>query len=154
MNLIKLTGLPHPEMNGGKSGTIYVDANRIVYLETSAAFQANNRQRQRSNEAVSCLFDEIQRVERALRETQVSAVNIENPEPAAMKNWNVVAAAARDLKDAYDLIHAVRGSLEYPPVVCTTIGLALINDNGQQLSRLHVMETTDQIAALICSPSA
>lgn len=76
-------------------------------------------------------------------------MKIDTENQVAMRNWQRIAEAAADIKVAYNLANSIKGPWEHPPFPCTTIGLALINDNGQQLSRLHVQETPEQVVEII-----
>lgn len=149
MRLIKLSGVPHPESDGGKSMPIYVDADRIVYIERSTAFMGNLAKRNAYNDNMSSFYDEVCRIEGALKQLQLQAMEIGIDNQVAARQWGEVSTAAGELRAAYSLTNSVKGPWEHPGVPCTTIGLALISDNGQQLSRLHVMESPDQIVGML-----
>ncbi len=96
---------------------------------------------------MSSLYDEMERIEGQVRGIQNLAVKLGEENRVGEQQWHLILNAANDLKVAYNLLNTVKPPFERPPIACSTIGLALISDNGQQLSRVHVLETPEQIVA-------
>ena len=147
MRLVKLTGMPHPDA-GGKSWAVYVDAERVLYIERGYSAWLQERTQESFRQSLQQLYEEVERV--AVQLQKVS-VNFEDPQ---------VAKLSVELRDSSSALQAAAGLCGrwsaaapfHPRAECTTIGLAY-EGSGNTLARVHVTESPERCAELIYPPN-
>ena len=142
MRLVKLTGMPHPDY-GNQSKPLYVNPERITYIERSFSGWYKEHVREEFNQTLQRLHEEVERIVSEIRGLGVS-MEIEDNAKLSISLRDQIAA----LQAAAQLVaRASTQPLEHPRVECTTIGLSYADGSGT--ARVHVMESPEVCAQLI-----
>ena len=148
MSMIKLTGLPNPDLNGGKSSPVFVDASRVVYIERSATSFSKEGAQEAYRQARVCLYDEVNRVMETMKR-----IKFEPENETDMANWVQIRDIAQSLSIAYNMTNTGEGNFYHPRIECTTIGIAYGDGSGNKLAHFHVMESPEEVAAIMAGVS-
>jgi hypothetical protein len=145
--LIKLTGVPHPDLNGGKPQPIYIDASRVLLI-------IQGHQRYPKIEAVERgreLLDQLWRLSADLARRANEYIP-DFTDPVAMEWVKKIATAAMAVNDAYGSWAKSYQQGDYHPMVeCTEVQLACGTalEHGVMLTRVWVSESPDEVAVLV-----
>ena len=145
--LIKLTGVPHPDLNGGKAQPVYIDASRVLLIcqghVTYPKIGAVERNR--------ALYDDLYRGACTLAE-KVNGYIPQMTDPVAvgwMKTANAAAVAVNEAYAAWG--RAYNEGNYHPRVDCTEVQLACGTalEHGVMLTRVWISEPVDFVAELV-----
>lgn len=143
--MIKLTAIPHPDINRGKPYSIFVDVEPIMLIERTAHQQTRSDLKMRHNIAVSELWDELQR---AMREVQ-KAPNVvpENEEEVvATTKWVQRTHLINSMSGVYQQLNSLNQQPSfYDPVECTVIQMGAQNSRYTMLPCVYVVETPEEV---------
>lgn len=152
MRFIKLTAVPHPEINGGVSTQTYVDPSRIMLIDRGSTAFTKKKAREEYRQALGCLFDEVQRVAADAGALQKTVVPQSEEEARQVDRWMSAREVASALSAAYGLVSSASQSVGfYPDIDCTVIQLACGTalEHGVMLARVFVMESPEEVMQLI-----
>jgi hypothetical protein len=145
--LIKLTGVPHPDLNGGKPQPVYIDASRVLLIIQGhhqypkiGAVEANQDMLQALWAGVNRLTD------------KVNGYVPEMHDPVAVKWMTEARSAAQQVSSAYADVRNAAGQIAYHPRVdCTEVQLACGTalEHGVMLTRVWVSETPEEVAEAV-----
>ena len=140
--LIKLTGTPNPDLNGGKPSPVYIDASRVLlicpsYIEPPRLDEVNRRKG---------LLSRIWAGAETLHE-KVSSYIPNMTDPVALEWMQTVRAACGEVSEAYRAINRIGPDAFHPRVECTEIQLACGTalEHGVMLTRVWVNETPEEV---------
>lgn len=146
--LIKLTGIPHPDVNGGQSWPIYIDATRVLFITRSIHRPVKMMNSNLKAELYDDLYDSTRRLHEHLQ--KVWPTEIDNQEAAAWAKTMTMASQA--VNEAYSQWNrSYRADEFWAPVECTEIQLACGTalEHGVMLARMWCMEQPDEVAKTI-----
>lgn len=150
--LIKLTGVPHPDLNNGQPQSLYVDASKVLIIERTRTAYAQEESAERHRQARQFLFEEVDRVGREVSELRSTIIPDNEHEAHEVDRWVRARQAAADLSNAYHLVSRIAGDPGYHPRVdCTCISLSCGTalEQGVMLSRVFVVELPDEVWAKV-----
>ena len=142
--LIKLTALPHPDLNDGQPQPCYIDASRVLLI-VRGHFQhpkigsVENRQKlaQDLYNAACNLSDHVGQYLPRM------------DDPVAVGWMHTARVAASEVQNAYQKMTYISRSDDYHPrVECTEVQLACGTalEHGVMLTRVWVMERPEEVA--------
>lgn len=146
--LIKLTSVPHPDVDGGKPKAIYVDASRILVVEPGSTEYTKRGSMEQYRQALQGLFEEVQRVAGEAGALHVTTVPETSQEANQVDIWIRAKESAAALTAAYQLVSRVANEpMRHPPVDCTVLSLACGTafEHGVMLSRVFVTESPEEV---------
>jgi len=149
--LIKLTGIPHPDINGGKSAPVYIDPTRVLVITRATTRQAKYKSIEAHRQAMNSLHEEVQRVSGELQNIPGMFVETEG-DAKKIEGWAHVKEAAGALSAAYGLVARTQAEPEYhPDVECTNVSMACGTglEHGVMLCRVDVVESPEEVAEKI-----
>ena len=146
--LIKLTTVPHPDLNDGKPQPCYIDASRVLLIIQGhpqypkiGSIESNREAYERLSKAAH---------ELATKVNQYECPNLHDPAAVAwMKN---IAGMVHELSHAAnEWGRAYKIGSYHPRVDCTEVQLACGTalEHGVMLTRVWVMEPPEHVAALV-----
>lgn len=143
--LIKLTGVPHPDLNGGNSQPLYIDASRVLLIARGWQQFPKIGSIDGKQELSRALYGAACRLQ-----DHVNAYIPKMQDPVAVEWMMTARAAAMDVQNAYQ--KWTYGSKEqdyHPRVDCTEVQLACGTalEHGVMLTRVWVQESPEQVAA-------
>jgi len=148
--LIKLTGIPNPDINGGRSSPVYIDPTRVLLIEASITRPVKKGSGEAWRQAISSLHDEVLRVSAEAANPPSMVVDSEQSE-RAINSYMRTREAAAALNAAHGLV--ARSSIEayHDEIACTCVSLACGTglEHGVMLARVSVLESPEEIARLI-----
>lgn len=148
--MLKLTAIPHPDLNGGQPYAVYVDPTHIVMIERSKTSQERYDWRTRQHELVSLFWDEVERTTAEMRRDQPSMTVQNSEEEASVRRWVERRDIAASIQAAYGIVNqASREAQRYPPVECTCIQLSVPNAQFHMLPAIYVTESPEEVAAIV-----
>lgn len=146
--LIKLTALPHPDINGGRAWPVYIDPRMVMVITRCMHQHVKLLHADLKRELYDDLFSSTQRLHKFLHEKWPEA--IDTSESAAWaKSMNMAAGAVNDAYNAWG--RAYRADDFHPKQECTELQLACGTalEHGVMLARVWVSESPEQVADLI-----
>jgi hypothetical protein len=141
MRLIKLTQLPHPDVDGGRGGPIFINSDSIISIERCRVGYEMEGRIEQYRQTLSSLHNEVMRVS-----AQLERINIdfERPEDST-KDVMDARECASALKSAYALLqHTASIGLTHPRVDCTCVNLL----GNSVCLKVFVTETPEQVASM------
>lgn len=155
MRLIKLTGIGHPDIDGGRPSAVYVDPTRILTVEAGTTQYPKHMSIENHRQTLNGLFEEVERVvgEAKQRRVHHDPQNEQHCRENDTFLWARDSAAA--LTAAYQLVARTASTPElYPLMPCTTLSLACGTglEHGVMLSRVFVKESPEDVAKLMETP--
>ena len=145
--LIKLTGVPHPDLNDGKSMPVFIDASRVLLISQGwheyPKIGAIERQRD--------LYHKLYKLTEELAE-KVSSYMPSMTDPIAVGWLRTAQTAAQAVSGAYrDWGASHNQSLFHPRVECTEIQLACGTalEHGVMLTRVWVTESPEEVYGIV-----
>lgn len=142
--LIKLTGVPHPDLNGGKAQSVYIDASRVLLICQSHV----EHPKIGSVEEQRDLHVRIWEAAMTLSQ-KVCAYVPDMTDPVAVGWMKTATAASHAVNSASNAIQHVSGrSALHPSVDCTEVQLACGTalEHGVMLTRVWVSESPEEVA--------
>ena len=145
--LIKLTGVVHPDLNGGRPAPVYIDPSRVLVIAVSTQRFSKTGSFERNQELYGRL--------RLSAEKLAEAVNGYMPkmdDPVAVEWLRTAQMAAHSVSEASRAWYSATGQQDYhDPIDCTEISLACGTalEHGVMLSRVWVSESPEEVAALL-----
>lgn len=152
MRLIKLTCVPHPDIDDGKPRTIYVDPTRILTIERARTSLVKEGSQEQHRQAIQGLFEEVERIVAEASTMKKTMVPTSEEEARWADQWMFARESAAALQSAYQIVARVAsGPAYYPRVDCTVVSMACGTglEHGVMLARAEVTETPEEIAALM-----
>ena len=150
MAFIRLTAIPHPDINEGKSYPVYVDSEHIVLIERGKTSQEKWAWRDQQHDAVSRFWDEVQRIDGEIRANVGKLVPDNEEEMKETRVWAQRRDIASSINAAYGIVNQMsQQPARYPAVECTCIQLAVPNARFTMLPAVFVTETPEQVAQLL-----
>lgn len=150
--LIRLTGVPHPELNEGKPQPVYIDCRKVLTIEPGMHSPAKLETAEAQRQAIWELHDEVERAARELQKPPAT-IHAETEEHARAVDLYVKSRdVAAEMLAAYKLVaHWHRQPLNHKPVECTIVGLSCGTalEQGVMLTRVAVMEAAEEVARLV-----
>ena len=150
MALIKLTGLPHPELFEGKPQAVYIDASRVLFITRTHRQHSKVNSEQLKIEAYDDLYSGIQRLTKLMRDKMPQEIDTS----AAAKWTKDIHLASHDVQEAFSAWgRAYRADDYHPGMECTEVQLACGTalEHGVMLTRVWVSETPEQIVDAIAN---
>lgn len=148
--MLKLTAIPHPDLNGGKPYPVYVDPTHVVLIERGKTSQERYSWREQQHELTSLFWDEVQRTTGEMKQGMPSMAVQSSEDEEALRRWMGRRDIAASIQAAYGIVNeASREARYYPPVECTCLQLAVPNARFAMLPAVYVTETPEQVAALV-----
>mgnify|MGYP001611047850 CR=1 FL=1 len=148
-SLIRLTAIPHPDINHGQSYPIYVDADHIVLIERSKTSQERYGWREQHTRMQIGFWEEVQRANGELRDLPNFAPDT-SEDAEKSRRWMTRKDAAASLQAAYGLISDLHNQpIFYDPVEATAIQLSVPNARFTMLPVCYVVESPEEVAAII-----
>lgn len=146
--LIKLTGVPHPELDDGVPRPVYIDPRKVIvvvrgHIEQPKLGSAAKRR---------ALYTELFAATSALQQ-MISDYVPRMDDPVAVEWMLKAQATARAVNNAYDRWASAykADEISHPPVACTEVhlscGTAL--EQGVMLTRVFVSETPEEVVNAI-----
>lgn len=148
MALIKLTGVPHPDLHVGRPMPVYLDATRVLFISASRHQRIRMMAADLKREAYDDMWTGVQRLTKLLNEKMPT--EIDNQEAAKWaKDLHLLSHSVQDSYSAWG--RSFRAEDYYPPIDCTEVQLACGTalENGVMLSRVWVSEPPEKVAELI-----
>ena len=145
--LIKLTGLPHPDLNGGRHQPVYIDASRVLLIIQGWQQYPKIGSSERKHQLYSALY----RAASELGE-RVSGYIPSMSDPVALQWMKVAQAAAGAVSDAYRAWGAAYTQQDlHDRMECTEVQLACGTalEHGVMLTRVWVTESPQEVANII-----
>lgn len=144
--LIKLTGVPHPELHGGQAQPVYIDASRVLLICPSHLEQT----RLDAVKERKAIITRIWSAAEALHE-KVHAYIPDMTDPVAVGWMQTVRAACGEMSEGYRAINRIGPDAFHPRVDCTEVQLACGTalEHGVMLTRVWVSEPPEKIAELV-----
>lgn len=151
MALIKLTGVPHPDLNDGKPQAVYIDASRVLLIarghhQFPKIGSIESRQElARTMYAASCKLSD-----------KVNEYIPTMTDPVAVDWMMNIRGVATDVQNAYQKWSYVsRESDFHPRMECTEVQLACGTalEHGVMLTRVWVNESPEDVAGKISALS-
>ena len=155
MSLIKLTAIPHPDLNGGKPYPVYVDHTHIVLIELTKTSQQRYGWREQAHALVCSFWDEVQRVDGELQASAPQKMVPDSEEEAErigkdLKRWTQRKDIAASIHAAFGIMNQQQQTPQFhPPVECTCIQLSVPNAQFAMLPAVYVTESPDQVAEMV-----
>ena len=147
MVLIKLTGVPHPDLNDGLPQPVYIDASRVLLICQGHHEWPKIGSIERHRE----LYDRLYRASTALAEkTQAYVPDMTDPVAVAwMRTAQVTAQAVSDAYRAWGGSYNHEDS--HPRIDCTEVQLACGTalEHGVMLTRVWVSESPEEVYAKV-----
>lgn len=150
--MIKLTGIPNPDVNGGKSQPVYIDGTRVLVIEPSAMRLLKKGSNEAWNQAMNSLHDEVQRIASELGTYPISMVVDSEESEKRLNDWTRAKEAASSLSAAYGIVaKAGISAAHHPEIECTAVSLACGTglEHGVMLCRVYVVESPEEVARMI-----
>lgn len=151
--LIKLTAVPHPDLNGGKPWPIYVDPRHVLFITRTVHHHVKLMHGDLKREVADDLYEHAQRLNKLLSEKWPNAIDTSEAADWAKK----LHMAGHAVNEAYQVwARAYREQDLHPRVECTEIQLACGTalEHGVMLARTWVTESPEQVADLVEGPFA
>lgn len=145
--LLRLTAIPHPDINDGESFPIYVEPTRILVIERGTHQFTKTRSAEQFRQNVQSLHEEVHRIIGELAKAP-SMTPETATEAELVRHWVQIKDAAGALHAAYNLVAGAANSPQYHPLVhCTVVQLACGTglEHGVMLARVYVTETPKEI---------
>jgi hypothetical protein len=145
--LIKLTGVPHPDLNGGKPQPIYIDASRVLLIIQGHQTYPKIGSIEANREA----YEKMARFAHELA-TKVNDYTPDMMDPAAVAWLRTMSGAAQELSHAaHEWGRAYSVGNFHPMIECTEVQLACGTalEHGVMLTRVWVSETPEQVYAIV-----
>lgn len=143
--LIKLTAVPHPDINGGKSFPMYVDASRILNITRTMNQHVRMDRVALKREAYDELYHGIQRLNKQMQQKMPVTIETEGAERWARE----IHAVSHEIEANYQSWRsAYRAEDFYDQFECTELQLACGTalEHGVMLARCWVTEQPDEVA--------
>lgn len=149
--MLRLTGVPHPDVNEGKSSPIYVDPTRVLVIETSVTRFAKKGSQEAWRQAANSLHEEVIRVAAEASNPPSMVVDSQESEQA-LNSYVRTREAAASLNAAYGLL--TKAGIDcawHEEIPCTVVSLACGTglEYGVMLCRVNVMEPPEEVARLV-----
>lgn len=142
--LIKLTGVPHPDLNGGRAQPVYIDASRVLLIA-----QGHHRfPKIGSVERHKQLYDRLYQGSSKLSDL-VNAYIPKMTDPIAVEWMSTAREAAGCVNDAYRAWAGGWREEDYHPSMdCTEVQLACGTalEHGVMLTRVWVSDPIEDVA--------
>lgn len=141
--LIKLTGVAHPDLNGGRPAPVYIDASRVLLISAGhtrhAKLDSADRKRLIYDRLSAAAFELSQKV------TDYVPDMADKVALDWMMNARAGAAAVNEAYRAW--AHAGREEDFHPRVDCTEVQLACGTalEHGVMLTRVWVSESPEEV---------
>lgn len=145
--LIKLTGVPHPDLNGGKPQAVYIDASRVLLIAQNWHRYPKIGVQDSYNELHSKLFLATSELAE-----KVSGYIPSMSDPVAVGWMQTAQVAAGAVSEAYRNWGAAHNEQAFHPrVECTEVQLACGTaiEHGVMLTRVCVTESPDEVARAV-----
>lgn len=142
--LIKLTGVPHPDLNGGVGQPVYIDASRVLLITQGHHQYPKIGAVERKQELATKLYA----ASCALMD-HVNAYVPKMDDPVAVEWMMTARASAMEVQNAYQKFSYVYRDRDYHPRVdCTEVQLACGTalEHGVMLTRVWVAESPEEVA--------
>ena len=146
--LIKLTTVPHPDLNGGKPQPCYIDASRVLLIighycqhPKLGSIEANREAYERLSAAAHAL---------ASKANQYEVLDL--TDPAAVAWIKTIQGACSEMSHAAnEWGRAYSLGAYHPRVDCTEVQLACGTalEHGVMLTRVWVMESPVEVAEMV-----
>jgi hypothetical protein len=152
MALIKLTGIPHPDLNGGRPNAVYIDASRVLLIIQGHCQHAKISSIEQKQEEYGKLRAGAMRLTAV-----VDGYMPKMDDPLAVGWMRTAQMAAHAVTEAAREWHNwIRENDYHPRVDCTEVQLACGTalEHGVMLTRVWVSETPEQVADLVAGPFA
>lgn len=148
MSLIKLSGVPHPDLNGGKAQPVFIDASRVLLI--SGGYQQHPKigAIELKREVYDDLYSGIQRLTKMIQDKTPAEIDTQQT-AAWAKDMHMLA---HELQDAYGAwARAYRTEDYYPRLDCTEVHLACGTalEQGVMLTRVWVTESPEHVYSLV-----
>jgi len=153
--LLKLTAIPHPDLNGGQPYPVFVDPDHIVLIERSKTSQERYGWRDEQIDLQVRFWQEVQRCDSELTQSAPTSFVPHTDELAdklnvEMRRWLDRKDIAASIHTAFGMIqNATQQPSRYPAVECTCIQLDIPNARHTMLPVVYVTETTEEVAAMV-----
>jgi hypothetical protein len=144
--LIKLTGVPHPDLNGGKPQPVYIDASRVLLICQGHFQYPKIGAVEENQERMMALWRGVNRL--------ADKTNDYIPDfhdPVAVKWLQEVRAASALVSNAYADVRKADPNVFHPRMECTEVQLACGTalEHGVMLTRVWVSETPEEVAEAV-----
>ena len=153
--LLKLTAIPHPDINAGQPYPVYVDPSQVVLIEKTKTRQQRFDWEDAQSDAARSFWDEVQRCTGEVSASMPTNFMPDDGQEAQkfgdeMKRWATRRDIAASIHAAYGIINSLaQQPARYPSLECTVIQLAVPNARFTMLPAIYVQETPEQVARLI-----
>lgn len=146
MNMIKLTGLSHPDIQDGKCLPLYIDADRILVISRVKTQLYREGSAEEARAVNARLAEELDRVT-----GEISRLKLDLEDPEFTKSRFTLQTAAGALTNVYNQINRLNtGPQFYPRQECTEVSLACgTADHAVMLARHYVTETPEEVFGLM-----
>lgn len=145
--LIRLTGIPHPDLNGGNAQPIYIDASRVLLILGGYV----TLPKLGSMEAHKELYDKLFIASRQLADAANSYMP-DMTDPTAVGWMRTIQMTAGDVNSAYKAWGSSYNQNDfYPRIDCTEIQLACGTalEHGVMLTRVWVSESPEEVCEVV-----
>lgn len=145
--LIKLTNVPHPDIEEGKPQPVYVDASRILSISRARFAYAKEESIERHRKATWAFWEAVEKLQ---RQTLNQQPNMEDP---AAATWMVQLRNGLGLlTGAYENLNRISREPEYyerDTVTMISLACGTGLEHGVMLEKIWVVETPAEVADAI-----
>ncbi len=140
--LIKLTGVPHPDLHGDQAPPVFVDASRVLLVCAGHVEHSKLEVVKQRKDFISKMWVAAE----ALHE-KVHAYIPNMTDPVALEWMQTVRAGCSEMSEAYRAINRVGPDAYHPRVNCTEVQLACGTalEHGVMLTRVWVSESPEEV---------
>lgn len=147
MPLIKLTGIPHPDLNGGKPQPVYIDASRVLLISQGHHQYPKLGSIERNTDRHKEMITGADKLA-----TMVNDYVPSMSDPIAVEWMTRARGVAQEVVSAVNAYGKWSRTEDYHPRVdCTEVQLACGTalEHGVMLTRVWVSETPEQVYAAL-----
>jgi enamine deaminase RidA (YjgF/YER057c/UK114 family) len=147
MSLIKLQGVPHPDLNGGKPQAVYIDASRVLLIIQGHVSHPKIGSVENQRDLYDQLHEASERLNRTINEYIPNMTD-----PVAVEWVRTINGMGAAVNDAYHHWgQAYRQGKYHPSVDCTEVQLACGTalEHGVMLTRVWVSDSVEDVALAV-----
>jgi hypothetical protein len=144
MSLIRLTALPHPDLNGGKPWPVYVDRSRVLLITRSWHQHVKIAHGDVKREVYDDLYSGARRLAKMVNDEMPMAIDDERTAKWAKE----MHALCHDVNECYQAWgRSFRAEDFYERVECTEVQLACGTalEHGVMLTRVWVTDSPEDV---------
>lgn len=144
--LVKLTGIPHPEINGGVPWSVYVDPTRVLLITRATHRQTKLLAAEERRALYDDMRGNVEQLNLLLTKKWPNEIDTQQASERA-KELHMMANAVNDA--CVNWSRSYRAEEVHPAIECTELQLACGTgmEHGVMLARVWVSESPEQVAA-------